>query len=70
MALIHAVAGDDVKNIADDQGTARRHIMRKHIELLDHVEAPDNIRIRLAPVLFVLYPLVFTSCQSVIAPPD
>ena len=65
MPLIDAVGRIDIDQVTDDHGRAIRHVVGKNVEFLDHVEFPDDIRIRLVSVFFLLETLVLVRVQAV-----
>ena len=54
MPFVDAVGGGEEQQIADDQRGACRHIVREHIEVLDHVKFPNDVGVGLVLVLRVL----------------
>ena len=63
--LVDAVAGGDEKEIAEDQRATRRHVVGAHVQLLDHVVAPDDVAVGRALVEFVGDADVLAGAQAV-----
>jgi hypothetical protein len=47
VAFVDAVAGDDVDEVADDDGRGGGEVVREDAEFLHHVELPDDVLVDL-----------------------
>ena len=62
MAFIHAIGGDDKKEIAGGHGRTHRQIVRENVQFFHHVVFPYNIHANRARVVFcgewaVIFPI-------------
>ncbi len=65
MALVDAVAGLDVDDVADHQRRAGGEVVREDVELLDHVVAPQDVGVDLGLELLVLHAVVLAVAEAV-----
>ena len=52
MPLVHALTRRGIDQITDDESRACGQIVRKHVELANQVERPDDVRVL---VILVVY---------------
>ncbi len=70
VALVDAVAGGHVDDVAHHHRGARGQVVGKHVELPHQVELPDHVGVRLALVLLGGDPFVLSTLEAVGAEAD